>query len=205
MVPPRGYGIVKIFRCSIKQGVYTRRVPEIKKVIFEGGGKMAGRPALPAAALKSAAGHRTNAEIETRAAAEKSLLTGHRLSESSEVKKDKIAHTEYRRVSKLLRVIGKDDALYSAVINRYCLMASEAAYYKARIDELKASVEDNARTVKQICALDSVLASKRRDMLAIEREMCLTVAAALRAIPKQPEKETDVLAEALKAFVDEED
>ena len=134
---------------------------------------MAGRKALPAAALKSAAGHRTKAEIETRAAAEKALLTGKRLVESADVKRDKVAHAEYKRISELLAVIEKDDALYSGVVNRYCLLASEAAYYKQQIDELKeqaATSKDKIGYMRQITTIDSTLAAKRRDMLAIERE-----------------------------------
>ena len=167
---------------------------------------MAGRKALPAAALKSAAGHRTRAEIETRAAAEKALLTGKRLVESADVKRDKVAHAEYKRVSELLAVIEKDDALYSGVVNRYCLLASEAAYYKAQIDDLKTQAEatkDKLGLMRQITTIDSTLAAKRRDMLAIEREMCLTLAAALRAIPKQPEKEDDALKDILKQISEE--
>ena len=168
---------------------------------------MAGRKALPAAALKQAAGHRTKAEIETRAAAEKALLTGRRLTEAPEVKKDKVAHAEYKRVSELLAVIEKDDALYSGVVNRYCLLASEAAYYKAQIDDLKTQAEatkDKLGLMRQITTIDSTLAAKRRDMLAIEREMCLTLAAALRAIPKQPEKEDDALKDILSKIAEED-
>ena len=168
---------------------------------------MAGRKALPAAALKQAAGHRTKAEIETRAAAEKALLTGRRLTEAPEVKKDKVAHAEYKRVSELLAVIEKDDALYSGVVNRYCLLASEAAYYKAQIDDLKAQAatsKDKLGLMRQITTIDSTLAAKRRDMLAIEREMCLTLAAALRAIPKQPEKEDDALKDILSKIAEED-
>ena len=168
---------------------------------------MAGRKALPAAALKSAAGHRTKAEIETREKAEKALLTGKRLVESADVKKDKVAHAEYKRVSELLAVIEKDDALYSGVVNRYCLLSSEAAYYKAQIDELKeqaAAAKDKLGLMRQITTIDSTLAAKRRDMLAIEREMCLTLAAALRAIPKQPQQEDDALKDILSKIAEED-
>ena len=61
--------------------------------------------------------HRTKAEMAQREAAEKALLTGITMRESSDVKKDKVAHREYQRVIKILTAIGKNDALFESVIN----------------------------------------------------------------------------------------
>ena len=60
-----------------------------------------------------------------RAKAEEKLLTGKVLKERKEVKENEAAHKEFVRLQKLLKNIEKNDDLYSATINRYCLMQAE--------------------------------------------------------------------------------
>ena len=69
--------------------------------------------------------HRTKKEMAERAKAEEQLLTGKILKERKEVKENEAAHKEFVRLQKLLKSIEKNDDLYSATINRYCLMQAE--------------------------------------------------------------------------------
>ena len=69
--------------------------------------------------------HRTKREMAERAKAEEKLLTGKVLKERKEVKENEAAHKEFVRLQKLLKNIEKNDDLYSATINRYCLMQAE--------------------------------------------------------------------------------
>ena len=84
------------------------------------------RPSKPYTVIKSEKkSHRTKAELEQRKRGEESLLTGIKIKENPEVRKNEEAHKEYRRVKKLLEAIEKEDELYGAVINRYCLITAE--------------------------------------------------------------------------------
>ena len=71
--------------------------------------------------------HRTKKELKQRAQAEKKLTSGTTLKERPEVAKNKIAHTEFLRLDKLLTGIEKNDAIYEVIINRYCLMIAECS------------------------------------------------------------------------------
>ena len=53
------------------------------------------------------------------------MLSGRKGFERENVKADPVAHAEYKRVSALMKAVGKDDALYSAIVNRYCELFSE--------------------------------------------------------------------------------
>ena len=70
--------------------------------------------------IENCAGHRTKKEKESRKNAELRQLTGKKLTEFKQVRENETAHKEFQRIQKLLKVVGKDDALYSAGINRYC-------------------------------------------------------------------------------------
>ena len=175
--------------------------------------------------------HRTKAELEARAKAEAAMLSGEKLKERPSVKNDENAHREYKRVSKLLAAIGKDDALYSAVVNRYCELFSETvmlaeitANCRTIISRLSDTVErleeDNetdpdklltvssalAKALSSINTADSRIMTKRKMMLDIEKECCMTVSAALRTIPKDAAKteQDDALVKALNGAADDE-
>lgn len=170
-----------------------------------------GRPSKPANVIRmEKSGHRTNAELDWREAHENALLTGENLVESKAVAADPVAHAIFLRVRKLLRKIGKSDALYEQVINRYALIAAECADFERKREvfheralALDQAFEDqspgdddyikpvdyfrlSAQLQGQVVALDKQVQTKRRMLLDIEKECVMTISSALRAIPKAP-------------------
>lgn len=162
--------------------------------------------------ISAAAGHRTKAEIAARTQAEQDMLSGKKLAEFPAVKGDPVAHAEYRRVSALMKAIGKDDALYSAAVNRYAELRGEiaqlqqdAARYRALMDSLQRKFDESdpdseeitafakaySGMLSQINKLDDKIMQKRRMMGDIEKENCMTVQAALRSIPKEAGKKEE--------------
>lgn len=170
-------------------------------------------------AASAATGHRTKAELSARIKAEQDMLSGKKGFERESVKNDPVAHAEYRRVTALLRAVGKDDALYSAIVNRYCELFSEVQRYKLEcvrrrelMDRLQDKFDGSNPTAEEIIAfakaydsmagkvdkIDAIIMQKRKMMLDIEKENGMTVAAALRAIPKgNAEKKDNPLADIL--------
>lgn len=164
-----------------------------------------GRPTKPLALIQ---GHRTKAEMEVRENAEQGLLTGTPMKESKKVKADKIAHTEFRRIKKLLKSIGKDDDLYGNIINTHCLLVSECEgiektreLFEKNLEEFedKSCGEDitftekmriKSEMQKSIMACDKALMTKRKMILSISKENIMTVQSALRSVPKAPEEQT---------------
>ena len=170
----------------------------------------------PSKSVNSLRGHRTKLEIEIRKQAENNLKTGEKMREFKEVKSDKVAHKEFLRVQKLMSSNDKDDDLYSAVINRYCMLHSECrafeklkSSYDKLIDELVADKEKVVKDyappedtsermsltayynlkgtfTKAITSLDDAILRKRKMMFDIEKENLMTVASGLRSIPKTP-------------------
>lgn len=168
--------------------------------------------------------HRTKKELKQRIKGEKELTSGTVLKERPEVVKNKIAHTEFVRLDKLLTGIEKNDAIYEVIINRYCLMIAECVgleekrerCYQAitKLDERFDEEIDNApeeeraklirsysksynESLKSLLGCDSMIQSKRKMLLDIEKENIMTIAAALRSIPKKEEKKTNALRDAL--------
>lgn len=185
------------------------------------------RPPKPIAVIKSEGkSHRTIKEIEFREKAESSTLSGAILKERPEVKNNTVAHKEFLRLNKLLKSLEKNDAVYEPVINRYCLLQAECAdieeqkiYFYNLVKELKKSFKevadefedrefaatlliDHSRQMANmqngIIKLDANLQTKRRMLFDIERENIMTIAAALRSIPKQEEKGEDPLLKVLR-------
>jgi len=157
-----------------------------------------GRPSKPLSLVK---GHRTKAEKEVREKAEASLITGIRMQEWEEVSNNPAAHQQFRRMKKLYAKIGKDDALYEAPINRYCMIHAEVIAHEARIAKVEAkwdeaAEEANAETVLELTAsylqsitkLEANLMARRKMLLDIEKESATTLASALRSIPKKPQE-----------------
>ena len=163
--------------------------------------------------------HRTKAELKIREEGEKSLSTEIELKERKEVKQNKVAHKEFKRIQKLLKKIEKNDAIYEAVINRYCLLQAECTDLEERreefynlVFELKEEMkkvtddmEDDtekattileysktiAKIMNSMNAIDKQIQSKRKMLLDIEKENIMTIASALRCIPKKEENEVD--------------
>ena len=175
-------------------------------------------PPKPFSVLKSEGkSHRTKKELKLREQGEKALSTGTALKARSEVKKNKIANKEFKRINELLKKIEKNDAIYEAVINRYCLIYAECIEFEDKkvelykvIDTLKEQFEVSkkyleykelaketrkfARSISEILGaiveLDKQLQPKRKMLLDIEKENVMTIASALRVIPKKPENDS---------------
>ena len=163
--------------------------------------------------------HRTKAELKMREEGEKALSTEIELKERKEVKQNKVAHKEFKRIEKLLKNIGKNDAIYEAVINRYCLLQAECSDLEERREEfynlvfelkeeMKKVTDDReddtekattileysktiAKIMNSMNAIDKQIQSKRKMLLDIEKENIMTIASALRCIPKKEENEAD--------------
>lgn len=162
--------------------------------------------------------HRTKEELNFRKQAEEELFTGKNLQERPEIKEKKVAHKEFLRIKKLLESIGKDDDIFSGPINRYCLLMAECKdfeerreYAVQRADELferrdEFEKNDDIGTYftlirdmeKHLVDLDKQVQAKRKMMFDIEKENLMTVAAAMRSIPKKPPKQKSKLKQALE-------
>lgn len=164
--------------------------------------------------------HRTKAELKQRQQGEESLITGVELKERIEVRKNKIAHKEFNRLNELLTIINKNDAIYEGVINRYCLIYAECYDFEKKresfyediqeltkdkeklIDSEEMSlssyykIKNNMQTT--IINLDRQIQTKRKMLFDIEKENILTIASALRSIPKKSEEKENPLLAALK-------
>lgn len=160
--------------------------------------------------------HRTKAELKIREEGEKSLSTEIEMKERKEVKQNKIAHKEFKRIIELLKNIDKNDAIYEAVINRYCLLQAECNEFEEkrekfyndmsrlekRYDEDEMSMSEYFCLIndmqRNIINLDKQIQSKRKMLLAIEKENVMTIASALRNIPKKENKEDNPLLKILR-------
>lgn len=175
-------------------------------------------PPKPFSVLKSEGkSHRTKKELKLREQGEKALTTGTVLKERQEVKKNKIAHKEFKRINELLSSIEKNDAIYEGVINRYCILYAESIDLEGKredmyslIEDLKEQFENSkeyleeeelaketrkfansiAELTKSMIEIDKQVQQKRKMLLDIEKENIMTIAAALRVIPKKPENDS---------------
>ena len=158
--------------------------------------------------------HRTKAELKMREEGEKSLSTDIVLKERKEVRQNKVAHKEFKRVQKILKNIDKNDAIYEAVINRYCLLQAECFDLEERREEcynlisklreeekeLIAELKDRenleyakslAKMMSSMSTIDKQIQAKRKMLLDIEKENVMTIASALRCVPKKEDKDAD--------------
>lgn len=176
---------------------------------------MGGRPSKPVNVIKmEKKSHRTKKELALREKSEEKLVTGAKLKESPAVKSDPVAHKEFVRVRKLLKVMEKDDDLYHNQINTYCLLHSEitklseeADAQRKDIEELRQAKENFddekefwdllSKAKKRLDTIDLKIDRKRTHREKIDRENGLTITAALRTVPKKPEKSTSELKRAL--------
>ena len=169
--------------------------------------------------------HRTKAELKLRKQGEKALATGVALKERPEVKSDPVAHKEFLRINKLLKNIEKNDAIYEPIINRYCMIQSECRMFDERREELYKLIRElkneydevteemdlgekapflleysknMAKLSTTMINLDKQVQTKRKMLLDIEKENIMTIAAALRSIPKKVDEGENPLLKALK-------
>ena len=155
--------------------------------------------------------HRTKAELDERKKAEEALATRTAIKERPEVKKSPAAHREFLRLRKLLAVIQKNDALSEGVINRYCQLTAECLDFEEKrerfyqnIDKAEQLYEEYEGEIKAIdymrtlsslensvVQLDKQIQAKRKMLLDIEKECLMTIASAMRSIPKKPADKED--------------
>lgn len=171
-------------------------------------------PTKPATVIElEGKSHRTKAELRQRKKAEADLLSGKALKETKEVRGNPLAHKEFVRIRNLLRSIGKDDDLYSGVLNRYCLLSAECKDFEDKRENIyqrQKALEDRSgemeideyiklqnETSKMLLSFDRQVQAKRKMMFDIEKENVMTIASSLRSIPKAPEKKKNALREAL--------
>lgn len=156
-----------------------------------------GRPSKPYAVIAvEGKSHRTKAEMEVREKNEKATLSGEPLREKPEVKRNLIAHKEFLRQKKVLSKIEKWDGVYENVINRYCMLYAECEELTVDIEELKAQkneINNLALYYKMKENLEKQRTQKRRMMMDIEKENIMTIASAMRSIPKKEEAESNPL------------
>lgn len=169
-------------------------------------------PAKPVIVLeKERKSHRTKAELAQRKAAEKAMLSGVKIKERQEVKNNEIAHKEFKRLIKMLNNLGKNDGIYEAVINRYCELQGEIARFeemKFKNEELMESLcnsitaqpvdildfMDKIHKIEEMqLKIDKAITNKRKMLFSIEKENIMTIASALRSVPKTPEKKESPL------------
>lgn len=164
------------------------------------------RPAKTVAMIElEGKSHRTKAELEARKKAEEELASGIKLKEFSEVRNNTVAHKEFSRLQKLFKIIKINDDLHAGPINRYCMLKSECNTFEEQQEKIIKQFEKlnnydgdkdivdiinlQAILTKQLLDIDKQLQSKRKMMLDIEKENLMTMAAALRSIPKKPHQE----------------
>lgn len=151
--------------------------------------------------------HRTKAELALREKGEQSLSSGEKIEPRDEVKQDPVALAEFNRVKGLLEIIEKDDAIYQNVINRYAKIISECVVLESSREsfakDLMELTEEKDKLVKgskkmpleayyklksdlqkNVLEVDKQIQSKRKMLLEIEKENVMTIASALRSIPK---------------------
>lgn len=184
-------------------------------------------PPKPFTVLKAEGkSHRTKKELKAREQGEKALSSGKTLKERQEVKNNPIAHKEFKRVNSNLKAISKNDSVYENVINRYCLIMAECQDFETKREEIYALIQElkstydivtknldekekskmlidfsreMAKLSTSLINFDRQIQTKRKMLLDIEKENVMTIAAALRSIPKT-EPETTAKDKLLKAL-----
>lgn len=180
------------------------------------------RPPKPYLVLKNEGkSNRTKAELKQRKEAEEALLTGVALKERQEVKDNPIAHKEFLRINRLLKKIEKNDDIYGPVINRYCLLLAECVDFEEKRErtylqiikleekfekisgdleykEIKDFAKIISNLYKTLMSFDKQIQTKRRMLFDIEKENIMTIAAALRSIPKEVKTEENPLLKVLR-------
>lgn len=166
--------------------------------------------ARPTKPLTLVEGHRTKAEKAVREEAEKSLQTNKEMQEWPEVKKKLTAHKEFTRLKAVFAAIQKDDSLHEGVINRYCLLTAECKEFETMKASLLSDIRKLSKAYKNkefdfvtyldrkeriqgaVFTCDKKIMKHRKMLLDIEKENVMTIASALRSIPKkeQPKQES---------------
>ena len=172
--------------------------------------------ARPSKAVGALNRHATKEELNIRSMAEKSLLTGQSMTEQPKVAGDPVAHAEFERLLPILTAIGKNDALYEPIINRYCMLQAECTDFECKRELFSRNLEQLLEDSKMdsdtkyrlevqmqnaILSVDKQIQSKRKMMFDIEKECAMTISAAMRSIPKAPAAKKNPLIEAMMGNV----
>ncbi len=178
-----------------------------------------GRPPKPYAVIvNEGKSHRTKAELEARRNGEAAFATGESLREKPETKDNMTAHKEFLRLKKLYTNIGKWDAIYENIINRYCMLYAECREFEEKRErfckdlwEMEADKDagkfnEEISTYyrlknmmqKNIIDLDKQVQAKRKMLMDIEKESIMTIASSLRNVPKKEESPSNPLMEVLQ-------
>ena len=169
--------------------------------------------ARPSKSILVLEGHRTKREIALRKQGEAGTLTGEGMRERPDVKADPDAHKEFMRLRRLFRKLEKDDAIYSQVINDYCLLHAECLAIAGKIDRIEADLDyleeqrsemdpleylqTRSALYDKELKLSAELDKKRDRKRAIEDKNLMNIQSALRSVPKKPEEKRNPLKEAL--------
>jgi septal ring factor EnvC (AmiA/AmiB activator) len=149
--------------------------------------------------------HRTKAELEQRRKGETALATGASIKMTPEVARSPAAAKEFRRLKKLYKTIGQDEALIEGIVNRHCQLHAECAELEARMAELgealaalrerrgemepKEHIELLGQLNARMDSADRLLMGKRKMLNDIARESLMTPAAILRGVPRKPPRD----------------
>ena len=101
-----------------------------------------GRPSKPAAVIEAEGkSHRTKAELECRKAAEDAVLSHEPLFERAEVRQNKLAHAEFKRVSKLM------DRFFTSNRSFIRLLPNDKHYFSLRCYGPFCNIPENSNTM----------------------------------------------------------
>jgi hypothetical protein len=169
-------------------------------------------PSKPIALIKQEGNRRrlSKKAIEHREKMENQLFTGVELKASEEVLNNTEAYKEFKRLKPLLKAINKDDELIGYIINQHCLLVSECfdlttqrktfldnlEKFEDRIIDEEITFTDKMKIKmgiqKQILDCDKALMNKRKMLFDIAKENIMTIAGALRSIPKKPQEDEQI-------------
>jgi hypothetical protein len=147
--------------------------------------------------FESAANKYGPTKINERERSQAGSFTGLRMKESPLVKSDPAAHAIWLRTVRKYRAIGKDDALFEAALNDYCLIRSELLQltkHRGKLGELADSLEDLREIqsiMRQIIEIDKQINAKRKSCRDIEDRYAMSVNATMRVVPPRSEKNTE--------------
>lgn len=177
------------------------------------------RPSKSAAVIAAEGrSHRTAAEMEHRERAERGVLSNRPMEPRDRTLMCETALAEFRRIEGLYDAIGRNDAMYEGAVNMYCATYAELLRLEERRDRATDEAERFGRDKAELLAggmyeaehaalkikleelalkLDKAVMQKRAALFGFEKEGGMTLASAMRIIPKQPEPETNPLMEVL--------
>ena len=156
---------------------------------------MAGRASKPSEMIASEKkSHRTKAELQHRAEAEKSLYTGATFKEHPRVKSNPVAHREFSRLKKLYKKVQYVDALDEQIINRYCMTLAEIDPLERLLEKMQDDVDacesasDRVALYKAISGTLQAINRMKAMVTSWEDRLFLSPAGRMRAIPKKPQE-----------------